>query len=210
MKKIDINNWNRKEHFDMFNNMDIPYVNLTANLDITKFYPEVKKDNFSFFRSILYLLSKAANEIEEFRYRIVDNEIFVYDSISPSFTLLNDDNTYSYCKADYYSDFSKFQDETRLQMEKTKNNKQGAEYEKREDLLYVTSIPWISFTNILHPVNTRGDSIPRIAIGKYFNQGDKMLLPFSVQVHHGLMDGYHIGLYFQNLQDLLVNFRDNI
>jgi chloramphenicol O-acetyltransferase type A len=76
----------------------------------------------------------------------------------------------------------------------------------RDDLLYITSIPWVSFTGITHPVHMNPvDSIPRISWGKYFEEYNKIKLPLSVQVHHALADGVHMGQYFNNLQEILNN-----
>jgi chloramphenicol O-acetyltransferase type A len=49
------------------------------------------------------------------------------------------------------------------------------------------------------------DSIPRIAWGKYFEENGKIKLPLSVQVHHALVDGLHVGQYFNAIQEILDN-----
>jgi len=74
----------------------------------------------------------------------------------------------------------------------------------RDDFLYITCIPWISFTHLSHTISiNRNDSVPRISWGKYFEQDGKVLLPFSVQVHHAFVDGVHVGQYFERLQTYL-------
>lgn len=87
-----------------------------------------------------------------------------------------------------------------------KNNITIKDEPGRDDLLYITSIPWISFTNITHPIQmTPVDSIPRISWGKYFEESGKVKLPLSVQVHHALVDGIHVGKFFNNIQEILDN-----
>jgi chloramphenicol O-acetyltransferase type A len=79
-----------------------------------------------------------------------------------------------------------------------------APLEGRDDFLYITCIPWVSFTSMSHTIGlNRDDSVPRLSWGKYFRKGEKVLLPFSVQVHHALADGNHVGQYFEKLQDYL-------
>jgi|GEM_PF-2208719 len=51
------------------------------------------------------------------------------------------------------------------------------------------------------------ESIPRLAWGKYFIDGDKILLPFSVQAHHSFVDGIHMGQYIDYLQAYLDMFK---
>ena len=47
------------------------------------------------------------------------------------------------------------------------------------------------------------DSIPRIAWGKFFSKGDRIKMPLSVQIHHALADGIHVGRYFNLVQEYL-------
>ena len=73
-----------------------------------------------------------------------------------------------------------------------------------DDWLYTTSIPWVSFTSIMHPLDMYPvDSVPRFAWGKFFKEGDLLRMPLSVQAHHALLDGVHMGQFYQQVQDLL-------
>jgi chloramphenicol O-acetyltransferase type A len=68
----------------------------------------------------------------------------------------------------------------------------------------MSGIPWVSFTSMFHPIHIHpADSVPRIAWGKFFAEGQRLKLPLAVQVHHGLMDGVHVGRYYQLVQELL-------
>jgi chloramphenicol O-acetyltransferase type A len=74
----------------------------------------------------------------------------------------------------------------------------------RDELLYTSVIPWVSFTGFMHPMHFHPtDSIPRFAWGRYFEQGGRLLMPLAVQGHHALVDGLHIGRFYQHVeQDL--------
>ena len=73
-----------------------------------------------------------------------------------------------------------------------------------DDLLYMTSIPWVSFTSVMHPLDLHPvDSVPRFAWGKYFKESDLLKMPLSVQAHHALMDGIHAGRFYTIVQDYL-------
>jgi chloramphenicol O-acetyltransferase type A len=89
-------------------------------------------------------------------------------------------------------------------IEKAKKSSGLEDDPERDDLLYITSIPWVSFTGITHPINMKPvDSIPRISWGKFFEENGKMQLPLSVQAHHAIVDGMHVGNYFVHMQELL-------
>jgi chloramphenicol O-acetyltransferase type A len=75
---------------------------------------------------------------------------------------------------------------------------------ERPDVIHYSALPWFSFTGLSHPRNFGdGDSIPKISFGKIFERDGKSYLPLSVHVHHGLVDGYHVGLFVQKFQQLL-------
>jgi len=74
----------------------------------------------------------------------------------------------------------------------------------RTDVIHYSSIPWIKFTALTHARhNAREDSVPKISFGQYREKNDKLLMPVSVTVHHGLMDGYHVGQFLTKFQELL-------
>ena len=70
-----------------------------------------------------------------------------------------------------------------------------------EDLVYVSSLPWMSYTAVSHAMQdpTR-DCIPRVMWGRIEERGARWVLPVSVQVHHGLADGGHVARWFRRLQ----------
>ena len=71
----------------------------------------------------------------------------------------------------------------------------------RDDYLFLSAIPWVSFTSFAHAMHYEpADSVPRFTWGKYFKEGDKILMPLSVQAHHAVVDGRHTGKYFQQFQ----------
>ncbi len=74
----------------------------------------------------------------------------------------------------------------------------------RDDYLYMTAIPWVSFTSFMHPMHLQpADSVPRFAWGKFFEEGNLLKMPLNVQAHHALMDGVHMGRFYTEVQDYL-------
>jgi chloramphenicol O-acetyltransferase type A len=70
----------------------------------------------------------------------------------------------------------------------------------------MTGIPWVSFTSFTHPINLDPvDSVPRFAWGKFFPKGDSLKMPLAVQAHHALIDGIHLGRFYETVQDYLNN-----
>jgi chloramphenicol O-acetyltransferase type A len=56
----------------------------------------------------------------------------------------------------------------------------------------------------MHPMQLHpGDSVPRFAWGKFFKQGEYLKMPLGVQAHHALMDGIHMGRFYEGVQNVL-------
>lgn len=206
MKILDTENWNRKDHFNYFRQLDYPHFNICTNLDITKLYKYIKENRLPFFITALFMSTKATNSVKELRYRLRGDKVVEHETVSPSFTVLTEGDVFSFCTSKFTDNYRSFKADASEAMEKVKNNVSMEDEPGRDDLLYVTSIPWVSFTSITHPIKMNpADCIPRISWGKFFEEYDRVKLPFSLQVHHALADGVHVGQYFSNLQEYVDN-----
>jgi chloramphenicol O-acetyltransferase type A len=203
LRTIDMQNWPRRQHFQFFSSYDHPHFGLCANVDVTAFYPVVKQRGLSFTVATVYVLTRASNAVPEFRYRIRGQEVVEHEVVHPGFTVLVDEDVFSFCVVDYAEDFLEFATSAAARIASVKENP-WVERVESDDLLYMTAIPWVSFTNILHPMHLEpADSIPRFAWGKFFQDGDLLKMPLAVQGHHALMDGVHMGKYYDTVQSYL-------
>lgn len=200
MKYIERETWKRKKHFDFFNAFDAPHFNVTTNVDVTELREFAKTSGHSFFKLFLYGAVKAANAIPEFRQRIRGDAVVEHDVVHPSFTVLRDDDLFNFCTVTFDEALPTFLDDVTTRMAQAGDEIVVGD-EEPDDLLYVTSVPWVTFTSIAHPTNRqREDSVPRIAWGKFTEHEGRLVMPLSVQAHHALMDGVHIGRYIETLQ----------
>jgi chloramphenicol O-acetyltransferase type A len=207
MEYINLEKWKRKGHYEFFHSMDYPQYNICMDIDVTHFLQFTRQKELSFYYSMIFAATTVINRVENFRYRIHDDQVVLHDKIHPSFTDMNrdpDDDLFKMVTVDLTDDifdFVKFAGQT------NENQRDFLVPDKligRDDLIYITCIPWISFTHISHTISlNRNDSVPRISWGKYYRQGEKMLLPFSVQANHAFVDGFHVGKYIQQLQTFL-------
>ena len=204
MHKIDMQTWARREHFEFFNTFNHPHFSICANVDLTDFHPCVKEHRISFTSAIIYLISRAANAIPEFRQRVPNGDVVEHETVSPSVTILVDNELFSFCTIDYCQDFNQFAGRASRLMAAVKNNPSLKDPPGREDLLFMTAIPWVSFTSFVHPMRLHpADYVPRFAWGKYFQEGKRLKMPLSVQVHHALMDGIHMGKFYGYIEEYL-------
>ncbi|ENY8964297.1 CatA-like O-acetyltransferase [Clostridioides difficile] len=200
-KYLDMETYRRKSHFDYFNSLSYPYVGLTANVDITDLLKIVKIKRLPFFLSVCYCVSKAANGVTELRQRILGHKIIEFDNCKTSHTVALDDGTYCYCTLDSNMSFGDFITYAKQEQEVARQKRTiGEEETDIYDKIFISTLPWISYTALIQPVPIPADSNPRITWGKYVVQGDKTIMPVSILCHHGLVDGIHISDFY-NLLD---------
>jgi chloramphenicol O-acetyltransferase type A len=206
LHEIDLPTWPRRAHFEVYRSYDDPHFNLCAPVDLTIFQPAVKANGLSFTVALVYLLARAANGLPEFRQRIRGERVIEHEVVHPSTTILAEGDLFSFCTFPYEPDFKRFAVQAGAAMARVRQRISLADEPGQDDLLFMTGIPWVAFTSLKHPIPSRPvDSVPRIAWGKYTRLGERLEMPLSVQVHHALMDGVHLGRYYQAVQALLDN-----
>lgn len=209
MRHIDLGTWPRREHFKVFGAYDYPHFSLCANVDVTALEAyvkgsRVKERSRSLNTAIIYVIAKAANGIAEFRYRIRGDAVVEHEVVHPSSTVLATDDLFSFCTFDYVDDFPRFARAAAEQIEKTQRDPTLHDEAGRDDYLFLTAIPWVAFTSFMHPLQlSPADSVPRMAWGKITGPPERREMPLSVQAHHALMDGLHMGRYFEAVQAAL-------
>ena len=166
---VDMQSWTRREHYRYFGELDDPYFGITAKADFTSCYMQSKQDGASFFLYSLHKILRAANAIDEFRYRVEDGNIVLYDLIGASPTIGREDGSFGFGVFEYHEDRKLFVEEASKEIARVKNASGLClgEGESRNDLIYYSSIPWIDFTDLKHAGKmSRGQSIPRISAGR--------------------------------------------
>jgi len=202
MQMIDMETWPRREHFKKFSSFNHPHFGMTANVDLTLFHPFVKQQGVSITVAIAYMLSRTANGIPEFRQRIRDGQVVEHDIVHPSITVLGEEDLFGFCMLDYMDAFSAFATNAAEKIAYVKGHPTLQDPPGQDNLLFMTVIPWVSFTSFMHPMQFHPeDSVPRFAWGKLFEENNQVRLPLGVQAHHALMDGIHMGRYYSEVQD---------
>jgi len=203
-KDLDINTWARRDLFEFFIGYDNPYFNICTRVDVSKLLAHLRsRPGTSVSLAYYYLALRIANETEPFRYRLRENRVIVFDVIHGGTTVMMPNESFSYAYFDYDEDSDKFMAEARRSIHEVQA---GSIFKPtpNDDLIYFTTLPWVSFTSFAHARKRgRGDSVPRIAFGKFANDQERTLLPISVEVHHALMDGLHVGRFLTRLEETL-------
>lgn len=204
MKRINIETWKRRDHFKLFNQFEEPFFGVVVNINCTKAYANAKAADKSFFLYYLYRALKAANSIEEFRYRILGEDVILHDQASVSTTINRPNGTFGFGYFDYNIDENIFIADAQkaiLEVQSTEGltpSKPGASE------IHFSAIPWVDFTSLSHARSfTFPDSAPKISFGKLTDKDEAKTMAVSIHIHHGLADGYHVGQFVEQFQKLM-------
>ena len=203
---IDMSTYPRRAHFAYFNAMPDPYVGVTVDVEVGPMLEVCRKEGWPFFLSFLYCVGRAANAVPELRQRIHEGGIIEFDACDTSHTVLRDDGTYSYCRLDCMKPFDRFLPETKRRHEEAKAQVNLDDGEDGIGLLFLSCVPWLHYTGLRQPVPTPADSNPRITWGKYMTEHGRTTMPVTLLANHALVDGVHIGAFYDRLQEELSRF----
>jgi len=203
---LDIENWPRKEHFFFFKQFEEPFFGITTSIDCTKAYEKSKQLETSFFIYYLHKTLVAVNANESFRYRISGEDIFIYDKINASATIMREDHSFGFSMIEFDADFEVFLKIALIEIERIQNTPGLFTREfPNDNLIHFSAIPWVNFSSLSHARSyTIPDSCPKISFGKMMIDDEgKRTMSMSIHVHHGLMDGFHVGQFVNSFQQIM-------
>lgn len=203
MKFIELKTWDRAMHYQVFRNSLQPQYCVTFDLDITHFLPKIKEKGYSFTFAFIYAVTKCANQIEEFRCRFVDGQPAIFETINTSFTYLKrGTELFKVVNVPMQNSMEQY-----VALAKQTEENQADYFTASamgNDIYQFSPFPWVSYGHISHTNSGKKDNAtPLFDWGKFYKKSQRILLPFSVQVHHSFVDGVHIGKLAKLLQEYL-------
>ncbi|HET6669711.1 MAG TPA: CatA-like O-acetyltransferase [Pyrinomonadaceae bacterium] len=209
-KYLDVSTWARRDLFEFFRTYENPYFNICTQLEVTKTLELLEaRPEVSASLTYHYFAMRVANEIEPFKYRLRGDRVLVHDVIHGGTTVLLPNESFTFAYFDYQQEFDKFMRDAQAAVNAVRTGAGPFEPLDGDDRIHFTVLPWVSFTSFAHARNkTRAVSVPKIAFGKFIRQNERTFLPTSVEVHHAMMDGLHVGRYFNRLEEMLAKPAD--
>lgn len=201
---VDQSHWKRAMHCAVFRNCIEPAFCITVELDVTHFYRRIKELGYPFTYSLIYLVSQAANEIEEFRYRFLEGQVVLYQRIHTAFTYLNPETelfkVVNVPLTDTLEEYVALADRTQKEQQDYFTGLLG------RDVFQFSPLPWLHYTHISHTnAGNKDNATPLFDWGKWEIREGKRLLPFSIQAHHSFVDGLHVARLVEKIQNSLDN-----
>ncbi len=200
-----IENFKREEIFKMYNSRTNPFSFVTTRIDITNIYNlcKVKKH---YYATIAYYLTKAMNNVDEFKYRYIDGKIYKCEVIRPSFTDILEDNTIGFYTCEMLDDYDDFLEHYDVIKEKFLRREYRGE--ETQDVVWLSCQPWFNFTGVIPPFD-KSITIPQLIWDRFTFEGNRCYINLMIMVHHGFADGYHIGKLIEKIENTIQNIKDS-
>lgn len=201
--EIDLSTWPRRESLALFRRFQKPQYSVTTRIDVSAILQRRSaSDSFSTYLACIHAIGEALHAVPELRYRLRGESVVCHDRIVLSPTLQFDDGRLGFTYLDWQPDFSKFSTKAREMISATLAMgalKPGVDGD--DEVAYLSCQPWMDFTAFDNPVFDTDDCVPRVCWGRYTPQADgRTTMAVALQVHHGLVDGYHVAQFFQAMQ----------
>ena len=160
-------------------------------MDVTILRNRLKEQGYRFFPAYLYLTTKAIGKQHELRMGMKDGVLGYWENLTPTYPQFhNDDKTASLLWTEYDDCFQTFY---------------GHYLEDGVPLANaytISCIPWFTFNSFsLHNHGLKGYYVPSLEAGKFVESNGKILMPLSITVNHATTEGYHLKVFFEDLQN---------
>ena len=208
MQRILIDKWNRREYYRFYTAEPggVPVGTITVRMDATALYSWTKKHDYPFFLTYCYLALRVMDDIENFRYRQAEDthtEVLLFDHLAAGITVARPDHSFGFAYLEYHEKLSDFCADAQKKIDACKAAN-GLQRANRKDISFFTVVPNLDFTAL--SFNRTGPmDIPRIAFGKSVLKDGTRSFSMAIQYNHAFIDGYHLGVFVEKLQDSFNN-----
>lgn len=198
----EVQNFNRKDLFELYHARTNPFSFVTIKLDITNLYHFCKK-NKNVYATIGYYVTLAMNQVDAFKYRYEDGKIYYYDRLFPSYTQMFKGGNIGFFVCDIKDNYQEFIKEFNL-VQDTFFKKNKSIDSKNQGVVWLSCEPWFNFTGCVTPFD-KDTTIPQVIWDQFMIEKDKCYIDVMIMAHHGFVDGSHIGAFISVLKELIKN-----
>ena len=202
-QEINLETWERRAAFHFFKDFTEPYHGVCLRVDCTATYRYAKQNHCSVFLSLLHRSLVAAHQVENFRTRIVEGTVWLYEQINGGSAVGRPNGTIGLGHYQFRARIDEFVREAAIELERVRQRDDIERYPEANVIRY-SVLPWFDFTSISHARDlSRADSAPRITFGKITEADGRRTMPVSIHVHHALADGLHVAQFVEKFQHCL-------
>lgn len=200
---VDLETWPRAAQFHFFRTYQKPHYAVTSRLDVSHVMAR-KADGVSPYRACLYAIGAGLHAVPELCMRFRGDQVVRHEMVTLSMTVPTQAGSFGYAYVPYLADFGEFDAQAKALIDQVAAGQDLApNTDERDDLAYLSCMPWLDYTSINNALPGPDDCIPRVSWGKIVDHGDRWDMAMTLEVHHALVDGQQVGAYFTNAQAAL-------
>ena len=202
---IDLSEWNRGELFQFYIDKMRIVMSLTVDIDVANLKAFSEKNKIAFYPLMLWVISKVINAHDEFKYSWdQDGNLIRWDYVSPSYTdFHSEDESFTKMVSEYSDDLFEFCSRVTADRERYKNARAVLENQPL-NFFDVSCLPWVRYRHFDVHVFDEGKFLaPVVTWGKYEQVHDKLMMPLTMNIHHAVVDGFHLSRFFNEVQELI-------
>lgn len=201
---VDQENWPRKAQFELFRTYERPHFAVTKRMTVHNLLTEQKAAGVSPYRACLFAIGAGLHAVEELRMRFRGKDVVCHGAIELSMTVPKQDGSFAYGYVPYFTDFLEFDLKSKSLIRQAAEGELAPNMGERDDLAYLSCMPWLDYTSINNALPHANDCIPRVSWGKFVQDSDGIWrMAMTLEVHHALVDGEHVGAFFEKVQSAL-------
>lgn len=200
---IDINTWTRAPQYKLFRNFEKPHYATTVRMDVTALMAAKTARGVSPYRGSLYAIAAGLHDVPALRTRFKGDVVTQYDRIDLSMTVPRADGSFGFGYLAFDPDFAAFDAAAKGEIDRARTAPVEPDKDGRNDLAYLSCTPWLDYVSITNAMPSREDCIPRIGWGKIVADRDRFVMSMTIEVHHAIADGLHVGAFFDATQSTL-------
>ena len=203
---VDLATWPRAAQFRFFRTYDRPHYAVTSRLDVTAVMAR-KATGLSPYRACLHAIGVGIHAVPELCMWFRGENVVRHDMITLSMTVPTQAGSFGYAYVPFVADFTSFDLQAKALIDRTAAGADLAPNDgERDDLAYLSCMPWLDYTAINNALPGPQDCIPRVTWGRIVDHGGRFDTAMTLEVHHALVDGAQVGAYFAAVQDALRAF----
>lgn len=212
---VDIDTWERRDNYNFFRGFLNSWFSVATELDCTEAYAAAKAAGRSFFLYYLYAVLRAANEVEELRYRTTaSGQVVWHDTVDIITPIAVPGRSFFTVRIPYHADFERFYARARAIVTEIPEDGDPYGVEKAlqaqgdYDVIHLSATPNLWFTAVTYAQGAPGQptEYPLSNAGKAVMREGRLKMPYSIFVNHAFVDGSHLARFFDRINELLRAF----
>lgn len=197
---VNLATWPRAAQYRLFRTYQQPHYATTVRMDVTHLMAR-KSAGISPYRACLYAIGTGLHAVPELCMRFRKDSVVQHKMITLSMTVPTDAGSFGYAYVPYLADFAAFDTQARSLIDRVaQDGSLDANTKERDDLAYLSCMPWLDYTAINNALPGPDDCIPRVTWGKFTQREGRWDMAMTLEVHHALVDGTHVGACFAAVQ----------